>query len=148
VEDDSQTGWDHVSAYRTIALVISPYSKMGKTINLPYNQPSMVRTIEQILGLSPMNIQDAIASPMFSCFTANLDTSSYTALPNLVPLDEMNPAQSDLKDEALHFSKMSSSPQFDGLDTGDDDLLNHILWFAAKGNKPYPKRFAGAVDND
>jgi len=148
VEDDSQGGWDHVSAYRTVALTISPYSKIQKTIHVPYNQPSMVRTIEQILGLPPMNIQDAIASPMFSCFTDHIDTTPYNALNNLIPLDEMNPPLHALNGKALYYSKKSLSPQFDGIDSGDDDLLNRILWFAAKGNKPYPKRYAGAIEKD
>jgi len=148
VEDDSQNGWDHVSAYRTVALVISPYSKMQKTVHLPYNQPSIVRTIEQVLGLPPMNIQDAIASPMFSCFMDRIDTIPYTALNNLIPLDQMNPPLSELKGEALYYSKMSLTAQYDGIDTGNDELLNRILWFAAKGNKPYPKRYSGTADND
>lgn len=148
VEDDSQDGWDHVSAYRTVALVISPYSKIQKTIHLPYNQPSMVRTIEQILGLPPMNIQDAIASAMYSCFSGNFDISPYNAINNQISLDEMNPPLVNLQAKALFYSKMSLTPQFDGLDTGNDDLLNQILWFAAKGNKPYPKRFAIADDDD
>lgn len=147
VEDDSQVGWDHVSAYRTIALVISPFSKIQTTIHLPYNQPSMVRTIEQILGLPPMNIQDAIASPMFSCFTGNEDFKPYTALPNLIPLDEMNPPLSFLQGKELYYARMSMTKQYDGIDTGNDDLLNHILWYAAKGNKPYPK-FNTGKDED
>ncbi len=148
VEDDSQTGWDHVSAYRTVALVISPYSRLKKTISNPYNQPSMVRSIEQILGMLPMNIQDAIASPMFSCFTANIDTTPWNAVNNNIPLDEMNPPLEALHGKALYYSKMSSDPQYDGFDSGDDDLLNHILWFAANAYKPYPKMFAGKDDND
>ncbi len=50
VEDDSQCGWDHVSAYRTVSLVISPYSRLKNVNHTYYTQPSMVRTIEQILG--------------------------------------------------------------------------------------------------
>jgi YVTN family beta-propeller protein len=68
LEDDSQGGWDHVSAYRTVSLVISPYSRLKSVNSTYYNQPSIVRTIEQILGLPPMNIQDAIANPMSDCF--------------------------------------------------------------------------------
>ncbi|MFI5132586.1 MAG: alkaline phosphatase family protein, partial [Chitinophagales bacterium] len=64
-EDDSQSGWDHVSAYRTTGFVISPYSHLGKTIHTNYNQTCMVRTIEQILGIPPMNVIDATALPMF-----------------------------------------------------------------------------------
>jgi YVTN family beta-propeller protein len=148
VEDDSQSGWDHVSAYRTVALVISPYSRIRKTISNPYNQPSMVRSIEQILGMHPMNIQDAIASPMFSCFTSIPDTTPWNAVNNNIPLDEMNPPLEALHGKALYYSKMSSDPQYDGFDSGDDDLLNRILWFAANGYKPYPKIYAGKDDND
>lgn len=139
LEDDSQDGWDHVSAYRTVGLVISPYSRMQKTISASYNQPSMVRSIEQILGLPPMNIQDAIATPMFSCFSETMDTTSYHSVQNIIPLDEMNPLLSELRGKALHYAKLSMQPQFDGIDSGDDDTFNRILWFTAKGSQAYPK---------
>jgi hypothetical protein len=148
VEDDSQSGWDHVSAYRTVALVISPYSRLKKTISTYYTQPSMIRTIEQILGLPPMNIQDAIANPMIDCFKTEPDRSHYTALPNKIPLDEMNPQIISLSGESLYYAKKSLLPEFDGIDSGNDDLMNRILWFAAKGNIPYPANFAGPVDKN
>lgn len=147
VEDDSQGGWDHVSSYRTVALVISPYSRLKKTISTFYTQPSMVRTIEQILGMPPMNIQDAIANPMFDCFTSVPDRTPYIALPSNIPIDEMNPQLNTLKGKALHFAKKSMLPEFDKVDSGSDDLLNRILWFAEKGNIPYPAKYAGAKGN-
>ena len=70
-QDDTQSGWDHISAYRTVGLVISPYSQSQTTVSTQYNQTSMVRTIEQILGIPPMNIMDATAMPMFDCFVAD-----------------------------------------------------------------------------
>ena len=142
-EDDSQSGWDHVSAYRTVGMVISPYSRTGTVLHTNYNQPSVVRTIEQILGLPPMNIMDATAKPMFDCFTNQADLTPYKALDNLIPLDEMNPQLSALKGTALYYAKKSMEPQFDGIDSGDDDLFNRILWFAMKGKEKYPKRFSG-----
>jgi YVTN family beta-propeller protein len=145
VEDDSQGGWDHVSAYRTVALVISPWSRLKKTISTYYNQPSMIRTIEQILGLPPMNIQDAIANPMNDCFANEPDLSPYLALPNNIPLDEMNKPLSSLSGRELYFAKKSMLPEYDNVDSGNDDLLNRILWYAAKGNTPYPAKYAGAV---
>lgn len=148
VEDDSQGGWDHVSAYRTVALVISPYSRLKNTTHTYYNQPSMVRTIEQILGLAPMNIQDAIAYPMTDCFGTTPDKTPYKVLQNNIPLDEMNPPMTSLSGKALHFAKKSMLPEFRGVDAGNDDLLNRILWFAEKGNIPYPAKFAGAVSID
>jgi hypothetical protein len=147
VEDDSQSGWDHVSAYRTVALVISPYSRLKNTIHTYYTQPSMVRTIEQILGLPPMNIQDAIANTMTGCFKSAPDKTPYIAVPNNIPLDEMNYPLMSLTGNARYFAEKSMLPEFDGIDRGDDDLLNRILWFAAKGDEPYPVQFAG-TDSD
>jgi YVTN family beta-propeller protein len=144
VEDDSQSGWDHISAYRTVSLVISPYSRLKNVNHTYYTQPSMVRTIEQILGLPPMNIQDAIANPMTNCFGDVPDLTPYDAVPNNIPLDEMNPSLTSLRGKALHYARKSLLPEFDGIDTGNDDLLNRILWFDAKGNTPYPARFAAA----
>ena len=103
----------------------------------------MVRTIEQILGLPPMNIQDAIANPMTDCFVTTPDMTPYQAVPNNIPIDEMNPQLTSLRGKALHYAKKSMLPEFDGVDSGDDDLLNRILWFAAKGTTPYPAKFAG-----
>ncbi len=138
VEDDSQDGWDHVSAYRTVGMIISPYTKTGSVVHTNYNQVSMVRTIEQILGIPPMNIMDATAMPMFDCFTTQPDFTPYKALKNEIPLDEMNPDLRALKGKALHYAKRSMEPQFDGIDDGDEDLFNRILWFSAKGNAKYP----------
>jgi hypothetical protein len=140
-EDDSQNGWDHVSAYRSVALVLSPYSRMKNTNHTYYSQPSIVRTIEQILGLPPMNIQDAIANPMADCFTNEKNLTSYDAVPNTIPLNEMNPELTFLNGKALHFARKSLLPEFDGIDSGNDDLMNRILWFSAKGNTPYPSLF-------
>jgi YVTN family beta-propeller protein len=148
VEDDSQGGWDHVSAYRTVSLVISPYSRLKTTNHTYYTQPSIVRTIEQVLGLPPMNIQDAIANPMTDCFGNLPDMTPYQALPNNIPIDEMNPQLISLNGKALYFAKKSMLPEFSGVYSGNDDLLNRILWFAAKGNIPYPEKYAGAKSEE
>ena len=68
IEDDPQNGWDHVSGYRTTAYVISPYTKRRQVVSTQYNQTSLLRTIELMLGLPPMNQMDATATPMFDCF--------------------------------------------------------------------------------
>ena len=137
-EDDSQDGWDHVSAYRTVGTIISPYTKTASVVHTNYNQVSMVRTIEQILGLPPMNIMDATAMPMFDCFTEKADATPYSSLKNNIPLDELNPGLGALKGTALRYAKKSMEPQFDGTDDADEDEFNQILWFAAKGKTPYP----------
>jgi hypothetical protein len=139
-EDDSQDGWDHVSAYRTTGFVISPYSVLNKTIHTNYNQTCMVRTIEQILGIPPMNAIDATALPMFDCFGGNFNKTPYKFVSNKIPLDEMNKSTALLRGKAKHYAKLSSLPQFDHIDAGNDDLLNRIIWFSVNGDTPYPAK--------
>lgn len=139
-EDDSQDGWDHVSAYRTTAFVLSPYSHLQKTVHTNYNQTCIVRTIEQILGLPPMNVLDATALPMFDCFNNTRIESPYAFLKNNIPLNEMNKSPLSLSGKAKKFAEKSALPEYAHIDGGNDDLLNRILWFDSKGNTPYPKK--------
>ena len=138
-QDDSQSGWDHVSAYRTTGFVLSPYSHLQKTIHTNYNQTCVVRTIEQILGIPPMNVMDATALPMFNCFSAELNRDPFTALKNNIPIDQMNKSSTALTGKAKEYSLLSSSHKLNEIDNGNDDLLNRILWFAAKGDTSYPR---------
>ncbi|MET4082617.1 YVTN family beta-propeller protein [Pedobacter sp. UYP30] len=146
-EDDSQAGWDHVSAYRTIGFIISPYSQSGKTVSVNYNQTSMIRSIEQILGVPPMNLLDATALPMFSCFDNKAIEQKYVVKKNIIPLNEMNRELSALKGEALYYAKQSQKKEYDHIDGGNDAMMNHILWFDGKKEMAYPKFIAG-TDND
>ena len=139
-EDDSQAGWDHISSYRTTGFVISPYSRLKRTVTTNYNQTSMLRTIEQILGLPPMNVIDATAQPMFDCFTDQPDAIPYTALPNRVPLTEMNKPLTALRGKARQYARDSMEQAEEGIDTGEDAKTNQILWFWARGNRPYPSK--------
>ena len=147
-EDDSQSGWDHVSAYRTTGFVISPYSRLQQTVHTNYNQTCVVRTIEQILGIPPMNAIDATALPMFKCFTDKPSQFVYTALANEVPLNEMNQKLSLLKGKDLFYAKQSLRPEFEHVDGGNDDLMNRIIWNATKPAYHYPKKYAGKNDDD
>ncbi|HEX4796503.1 MAG TPA: bifunctional YncE family protein/alkaline phosphatase family protein [Humisphaera sp.] len=145
IEDDPQAGWDHISAYRTTAYVISPYTKRHTVIHTNYNQPSLLHTIELILGLPPMNALDALATPMGDCFTASPDLTPYDAVPNLVPLDQLNPNPQAIRDpEQRKFAEISQTLPLDEPDKCPEDLLNRILWQAQKGSKvPYPAKLAG-----
>ena len=71
IEDDAQDGPDHVDARRTAALVISPYVKRGIIDSTLYSTSSMLRTMELLLGLSPMSQYDAAATPMYASFVRN-----------------------------------------------------------------------------
>jgi YVTN family beta-propeller protein len=144
VEDDPQNGFDHVDGHRTVALAISPYTKRGFVDHTNYNQTGMVKTIELMLGLPPMNQLDLSATPMRNCFAEKPDLTSYTALPNKVPLDEMNKALGMLRGEALQWAKKSLELDLDEGDAADEDTLNRILWHAMRGDGvPYPEKFAG-----
>jgi YVTN family beta-propeller protein len=147
-EDDSQAGWDHVSAYRSTSFVVSPYSHLQKTVSTNYNQTCIVRSIEQILGIPPMNIIDATALPMFNCFSDRLSAYTYKAIPNRIALNQINPGLTTLKGKSLYYAKASLRPEFDHIDGGSDDLLNRILWYAAKGKKEYPAKLTGKDDDD
>jgi YVTN family beta-propeller protein len=148
-EDDSQAGWDHISSYRTTGFVISPYNRLQKTVTTQYNQTSMLRTMELILGLPPMNVIDATALPMFDCFSKTPDfTFNYKTRNNLIPLDEMNPIRSKLSGASLKFHDQSIKYGFHQIDKGHDDVLNRILWFTVKGNKKYPAKLAGEDDDE
>jgi hypothetical protein len=133
VQDDPQNGFDHIDGHRTVAMAISPYTKRKAVDSTNYNQTSMVRTIELVLGLPPMNQLDAAAVPMTACFTDQPDPTPYTAVPNLIPLDRLNPKLSDIRDpRQLHWAQASLDEPLDEIDEADEDVLNRVLWYAMR----------------
>jgi DNA-binding beta-propeller fold protein YncE len=147
IEDDPQNGWDHVSGYRTTAYVASAYSKRHAVVSTQYNTTSLLRTMELILGLPPMNQMDATATPMFDCFTNTPDFSAFDAVTNNVPLDEMNPKKHD-DAQAQQDAYVSARLPLAKPDQCPEDVLNRILWRATMGNKPYPEWAVKAGDDD
>src|SRR5262249_23638379 len=99
------------------------------------------RTMEQILGLPPMNQFDLAAEPMFSIFTTTPDFTPYTALQNQVQLDEMNPPIAQLRGLQRELAIASTKMDFSEPDAAPADLLNRVIWHSVKGyNTPYPAR--------
>ena len=147
IEDDPQAGFDHVDGHRSLCLVASPYTKRGAVISNFYNQTSVLHTMELMLGIPPMNQMDAMAPVMTDCFTEVADLSPYTCLKNNIPLDTPNKAKSELKEkadaQALHFAELSEKQDLSEPDQINDDAFNRILWFAMKGDRPYPTEWAG-----
>jgi YVTN family beta-propeller protein len=86
MEDDTQAGIDHVDGHRGPFQIISPWSQHGVVDNTYYSQITMVRTIEQILGIHPMNQMDSAATPMFGAFTSTPDYTPFNAVPNQTSL--------------------------------------------------------------
>jgi DNA-binding beta-propeller fold protein YncE len=138
VEDDAQNGPDHVDAHRTVALVISPYTRRHAVDSTLYSTSSMLRTMELILGMKPMTQFDAAATPMFNSFANQPDTRPFEALPAKVDLNATN-------DVAAWGSKVKFN--FAKEDQADDLLLNEMIWRSVRGSKhpmPAPVR-AGFV---
>ena len=150
IEDDPQYGWDHVSGYRTTAYVASAYTRRGAVVNTQYNHTSLLRTMELILGLPPMNQFDATATPMFDCFTNTPDFAAFDAVTNNVQLDQMNPSAKEIKDSQLRRDAMASARlPLDKPDQCSEDVLNRILWHATRGpSDPYPDWAVTKVDDD
>ena len=150
IEDDPQNGWDHVSGYRTTAYVVSPYTKRGAVVNTQYNQTSLLRTMELILGLPPMNQFDATATPMFDCFANTPDFTPFDSVANNVPLDEMNPSPNKISDAQLRKdASVSARLPLTLPDQCPESVLNEILWRSVKGPQtPYPLWAVKVVDED
>lgn len=126
IEDDAQNGPDHVDAHRSIAFVISPYTRRRSVDSTMYSTSSMLRTIELILGMPPMTQFDAAATPMFGAFTATPDPTPYTALPAGVDLEQKN-------EKTAWGTKESSRMDFAKEDAADDLLLNRVIWHSVRG---------------
>lgn len=146
-EDDPQAGLDHVDGHRTVGMVISPYTKRGKVVSTYYSQINMVRTIENILAIPPMNQLDLTAESMDDCFTGKPDFTPYKALKNNIPLDQLNPPLISLEGRQLYWAKKSLEQNLDDVDNIDEDVFNQIIWYAVKGySRPYPVLSRGSSD--
>jgi DNA-binding beta-propeller fold protein YncE len=149
IEDDPQNGWDHVSGYRTTAYCISPYAKRELTVSTRYNTISLLRTMEQILGLPPMNQFDAGANPMFDCFQETPNFAPFDAVPTNIPLDQLNASPMAIADPTRRkFAESSASINFEEVDKAPEGLLNRILWNALRGDEPYPEWAVTVSENE
>jgi YVTN family beta-propeller protein len=137
-EDDAQDGVDHVDGHRTVGMAISAYNRQGIVDSTLYNQTSMVRTIEQILGLPPMNQFDLTAPPMTTLFAGTPDLTPYTAMPNQIPLDTLNGQAGSLTGQARDDARVSDTLDFTVPDATAPTILNSIIWRATMGDRPYP----------
>jgi len=141
LEDDAQNGADHVDAHRTLGMVISKYAPRAKdgeafVDSRFYTTVSMIKTMEMLLGLPPMNNNDALASAMGSFFTGPGDIGPYTA-------DTSN------RENGLIYrangknavgAKESAKMDFTHEDRADPRKLNVILWKDAMGERPVPEQ--------
>jgi hypothetical protein len=132
LEDDAQNGPDHVDAHRSVALVVSPYTRRGAVDSTPYSTSSVLRTMELILGLKPMSQFDAAARPMYAAFQPEPDFSGYEHVNPDVDLEARNKA-------TAWGAKLSEGFDLAKEDAVDDLLLNEVIWRSVKGaDSPMP----------
>jgi phosphoesterase family protein len=138
VEDDAQSGPDHVDSHRSVALVASPFAKRGFVDHTFYSTSGMLRSMELILGLPPMSQYDASATPLFNAFQSTPNLAPYRRIAPAVPLDEKNPpnAAGAAASRAMNFTDADLTPEAP---------LNEIIWRSVKGPDvpmPPPRRSA------
>jgi len=139
LEDDAQDGADHVDAHRSTALVISKYSPRpaGRTFvdHNFYTTVNMVHTMEVLLGLPPMNNNDAQAAVMSPMFSGAGDQPAFNADPGNL----QNGLLYEVNSPKGPGAKESARMDFSHADAVNCAQLNAILWRASKGNLPMPK---------
>jgi YVTN family beta-propeller protein len=147
VEDDAQDGVDHIDGHRTVALVASPFARRGVIDSTFYSLPSMVKTVELMLGLPALSMFDLVATDMRASFVGSADA------PDLTPYSAVTPKQSlyDVNQrvgaitgpdaEARRKATVASGKMnFRVPDAAPSEQLNRILWHDARGwSVPYPK---------
>jgi len=139
-EDDAQNGVDHVDGHRTVALAVSPYSRRGWVDSTFYSQPSMLKTIELILGLPTLSLFDLIANDMRMSFVNDPDFTPYTAVTPEQSLFDVNPPFEELEGPARQAAIDSMKMRFDVPDAAPTERLNRILWHQIKGwDTAYPE---------
>jgi YVTN family beta-propeller protein len=137
VEDDAQDGLDHVDGHRTVALAVSPYVRRGSIDSTFYSQVSMVKTIELILGLSPMSLFDLIANDMRQGFQPTPNATPYEAVQPAQSIYELNPELNSLEGQNKSDAIASSKMNWQEPDAVPTEQLNQILWRNAMGTQ-YP----------
>jgi YVTN family beta-propeller protein len=165
VEDDSQAGLDHVDGHRAPIQIISPWAQHGIVDNHYYSQITMLRTIEQILGIRPMNQKDSAASPMRQVFTSTPDYTPFNAVPNRTSLTaglnalpscgpDVVPAQFAASQPsttvpaaeqqiAAQWQQWATQQHLTGSDATPDyanpEQMDHFTWYQTHGwTQPYP----------
>jgi len=137
IEDDAQFSNDHVDTHRSFCQVISPWIKTGTVDSHFYDTNSVLKSIELLLGLSPMSQYDHFSNPIMGGWDAAPNNSAaYTAIlppPDVIGEVNMNIASYDSKDPRVRLAILSSKMNWKVADAAPYQLLNEVLWKDAKG---------------
>jgi DNA-binding beta-propeller fold protein YncE len=148
VEDDAQDGGDHIDSHRTTAYIVGAYVKNG-VVSTAYNTLDFIRTMEEVLGLPPMNLNDALATPMSDIFNTAPATWSFTATPAAIlyctKLPLSGPAQpcTNPTPNVAYWARVTKGMDFTDADLVDGGEFNRVLWKGMMGNRPYPSTPTG-----
>jgi hypothetical protein len=113
-EDDAQDGVDHVDAHRSILLVASPWVKAGAVSHTHSDMSSISRTIDELLGIGFMNLEDALAGEIGGIFLPSLHTEFYQAAdadPRIFSPSKARIAKPKTKQEAAELRDMDDSEE-------------------------------------
>jgi DNA-binding beta-propeller fold protein YncE len=151
IEDDTTDGPDHVDAKRTVALIAGPYVRQHAVVSKYYTTVNVVKTIEEVLGIQPVSLNDALAQPMSDIFDPHQESWSYQAIvPNIlrstqIPLPSDEHARIEYPaHSAAYWTKVMAGQDFSGADRIDPVTFNRALWRGMKGRERYPTTRSGA----
>jgi DNA-binding beta-propeller fold protein YncE len=151
VEDDAQDGPDHVNAHRAPAYIVGPYVKQGAVVSHRYATVNLVATMEAVLGLQPMGLNDALAEPMSDVFDTSKAEWTFAAHPSDVlrqtalPLPPERSAQAcPLRTRsAAYWASVMRGQDFSREDDLDTAAYNLALWRGMRWGAPYPASRSG-----
>ena len=147
VEDDAQNGADHIDAHRSLAYLIGPGVRHGAVVSTRYTTVNLLKTIERLLDLPPLGLNDSLALPMADAFDPTLGDWAYTArwsstldataLPKpAVRTAAARPVSLAPERSAAWWAKATAGQDFSGEDKLDTDAFNRALWRGMKGTAP------------
>lgn len=155
IEDDAQNGGDHVDAHRSIAYIVGPYVRQGVLISTHYTTVSMVRTIQEVLGLPPLGINDGLTAPMADLFDRQQYAWDYQAvIPNILYTTQLElPMKASAlvamaptscldkpKQEPAYWEAAMQGQNFSIEDKLDAEAFNRAIWTGLRGDKvAYPE---------
>lgn len=163
IEDDPQDGADHVSGDRSTAFIVGPYVKQGAVVSHFYSTVSMMRTIEDVLGISHLSVHDAGVPPMADAFDVHQNCSpkegggascwTYTAIPAQVLYNSTLPLPGaaainhatlpTTTHDAAWWTAKTKGMDFSKEDLNDPEAFNRIIWEGMMSGKPYPTARSG-----
>ncbi len=154
-EDDCQDGPDHVDSHRATTYVVGAYVKKRAVVSTRYNQVSVLRTIEDILGTPHINLNTAYQRPMADVFDVSSSGAwNYNAVASTVlKTTSLALADTGLKyaggpdilprHDAAYWDKATRGFDFSAEDRVPVDLMNEVMWEGLMDGQPYPRERSG-----